>query len=208
MVRSLSLPCALAVVLLVPVVARAEKKEFTNLSIDEVTKQYNELSEKGWTPVKITGKASGKDSVYDMTWVDDRIGGWYIYAGMTTKEFQDKKDEMKKDGLKLHQESSWKVAGQDRCAGVWIREPDGRAVWAYKNNGNYFEHKRGKLWEEVKDKKVVNTFIEQTRNKEFVELYDKGREVTVRLYAGHSDLKPAGAKAEFKHYSDGKWGTK
>jgi hypothetical protein len=208
MVRLLSAVCAACVLLLAPAGAKAEKKEFTGINIEEVTKQYNDLSEKGWTPVKITGKPMGKDSVYDMTWVDDRIGAWYIFAGLTTKEFQDKKDEMKKQGLKLHQESSWKVAREDRCAGVWVREPDGRAIWAYKNGGAYFEHKKGKLWEELKDKKVANTFIEQNRTKEYVEIYDKSRDTTVRFFADHYDLKPAGAKSEFKKYADGKWGTK
>jgi hypothetical protein len=43
MVRVLSAVGVVGVLLLVPVRAKAEKKEFSGLTLDEVTKHYNEL---------------------------------------------------------------------------------------------------------------------------------------------------------------------
>jgi hypothetical protein len=144
--------------------------------------------------------------MYDMTWVDDKIGGWYIYAGMTTKEFLEKKEEMTKQGLKLHQESSWKVAGQELRAGVWLREPDGRGFWARKNGS--LEHVKGKLWEEKADGKVTCKFVEETRTKEYVEMVDKDRNVTLRVYADRVESKGERPKDEYKKIYEGKWGNK
>ena len=206
MVRSLAGVCAACLVLLLPVGARAEKKQFNDLTFDQVQKKYNELSEDGWTPLSITGKEVKKESRYDMTWADDKIGGWYIFAGLTTKEFQEKKDDMKKQGLKLHQEDTWKVAGEERCAGVWLRVPDGRAYWTHKKGA--FEHKKGKLWEEVKDGKVVSKFVEEGRTKEYVEMHEKGRDVTLRLYSDRVESKGGGRREKFKSLYDGKWGSR
>jgi hypothetical protein len=198
----------LGVLLLVASAARAEKKEFTGLTYDELNRHYNELSEKGWTPISVTGKAAGRESVYDMTWVDDRVGGWYIFVGMTDKEFQDKKEEMKKEGLKLHHESSWALAGQERFAGIWTREPDGRGSWEHKKQDWKLEHTRGKVWEERADGKVAHRYVEDGRTKEYVEMTDKDHGVTLRVYHDHVDRRD-GPKAEFKRlHDDGKWKDK
>ncbi len=208
MVRSLPIASVLGVLLLAAPAARAEKREFTALTYDELNRHYNELSEKGWTPVSVTGKAAGRESVYDMTWVDDRVGGWYIYVGLTTKEFEDKKKGMKEEGLQLLHESTWTVAGQERWAGVWLREPDGRGAWSHKKQDWKLEHTRGKVWEEKVDGKVAHYYVEDRRTKEYVEMTDKDRGVTLRVHGDHIDVR-GGPREEFKRLHDeGKWKEK
>ncbi|HEX5272374.1 MAG TPA: hypothetical protein VFW33_17880 [Gemmataceae bacterium] len=206
--RSLRFASVLGVLLLAASAARAEKKEFSGLTYDQLNRYYNDLSEKGWTPVSVTGKAAGRESVYDMTWVDDKIGGWSMYVGLTPQEFQDKKEEMKKEGLDLAHESTWTVAGQERWAGVWVRKADGRGSWAHGKQDWKLEHSRGKVWEERGDGKVSHRYVEDRRTKEYVEMTDKDRGVSLRVYNDHVDRRE-GPKEEFKRLHDGgKWKEK
>ncbi len=54
-----------------------------------------------------------------------------------------------------------------------------RTLWVYE--GGSFENTSGTTWiETTKDVKI--TFGEVTRNNDFIEMYDKNRELSVRLY--------------------------
>jgi hypothetical protein len=61
---------------------------------------------------------------------------------------------------------------------------DQRALWVYE--GGWYQRKEGKTWIEVnpdiyKDGGRVR-YVEVRRTKQFVELYDEGRKMAVRLY--------------------------
>jgi hypothetical protein len=164
------------------------EEKYTNKTGKEILKLYEELAEQGWTPISIKGKPSGDISRYDMTWDSDRIGAWYFWFGQTTEEFKEKKAEMQKLGLKLDQENSWTVGGVEKWAGIWVRPPDPRRLIA-KFGDKTLVHARGHIWELKSGNKVVGTFKETLRTEDFVELYCKADDSTVRIYMDRVEVK-------------------
>jgi uncharacterized protein (TIGR03067 family) len=52
---------------------------------------------------------------------------------------------------------------------------------------------------------VIGTFVEQTRNKEYVQMFDKKRNLEVRLYADHQAFKGADSKKGYEKGVNGHW---
>ncbi len=206
MMRFLSATSMAVVVLLVPCAVTAEEKKFTGLLGDETVKVIKDLDEKGWTLTELTGKVEGAAIRFDMTWVDNKIGAWAYWSGLTTKAFQAKDVELKKDGYKLVQQSSWMEGGQERKAGVWHYAPDGRTYSARKNGA--FEQTKGRRWEEFTRGNNTYHFVEKNRTNRFVELFDQSRNTTVRLFADRCMIKGGGANDQFELLYTGKWGSK
>jgi hypothetical protein len=84
------------------------------------------------------------------------------------------------------------------------------AATAYAKERNYWHHKEGHFentkenrWEE-KSPTGTYHFVEKERTEKYVELHDKSRDCTVRLFDDHCTVR---FKDEpFKHLYDGHWG--
>jgi hypothetical protein len=63
------------------------------------------------------------------------------------------------------------------------RERDSREVWRYfANGGGAFQRVRGRQWAEYRNTGDPIYYREVARTPEFVELFDQGRSLGVRLY--------------------------
>lgn len=78
---------------------------------------------------------------------------------------------------------------------------DSRYYWTYKDG--HFKNASGATWEEYQAGKKAFTFAESSRTAEFVELFDQGRQVGVRLHDDHSLIKLAGGA--WGNLYPGKW---
>ncbi len=91
-------------------------------------------------------------------------------------------------------------------AAVFSVEPK-RTVFAipYKGMGTaHFRHVEGKAWRETGPRgDGLNNFEEVDRNAEYIELYDKSRNVYVRIFATHYKWKFG--KDKWDGQLDGKW---
>src|ERR1700733_8480370 len=104
MVRLPWVSCLLGGLLFVVSVAQATEEKYINKTGAEIQKLYEELVEQGWTPIMIKGKASGNITRYDMIWDSDRIGAWYFWYGLEKQDFEDKKTQLRNQGLNQVQE--------------------------------------------------------------------------------------------------------
>jgi hypothetical protein len=77
-----------------------------------------------------------------------------------------------------------------------------RARWQYDNG--QFEHQTGKNWVETDDGGGRAEFREVERNADYIELYDKSRDIAVRLHHKKMYLKQPGEK-QFNYFRDGMW---
>jgi hypothetical protein len=75
-----------------------------------------------------------------------------------------------------------------------------RTYW--RHSKGHFENTKGNAWLE-KSPDDTFRFVETDRNTNFVQLYDKSRECTVRLFGDRCMVKFGAEK--FKFYYDGKW---
>src|SRR6266540_1230823 len=68
-----------------------------------------------------------------------------------------------------------------------LRERDGREVWRYvANGGGAFQRVRGREWAEYRNNGDPIWHREVGRTPEYVELYDSGRRLGVRIYTDKS----------------------
>ena len=79
-----------------------------------------------------------------------------------------------------------------------------REYW--RHNAGHFENTSGNSWTE---KNTTNEFqfVETDRTHNYVELFDAGRNCTVRLYANACFVKAPFTNNQFKKYYNGKWGS-
>jgi hypothetical protein len=84
--------------------------------------------------------------------------------------------------------------------------PD-RLVWLYKASGKdcSFQKEAGKRWVETTADGGQQQFEEVARTAGYVELYDKGRTMWVRLHADHAEWRQ-GTKPQWHRLCDGRWG--
>jgi hypothetical protein len=76
-----------------------------------------------------------------------------------------------------------------------------RTYWQHKTG--HFERTNEKRWDEHSPKGIFH-FVEKEHTDKYVVLFDKSRDVTVRLYDHHCDVKN---KTEpFKKIYEGHWG--
>ena len=65
-----------------------------------------------------------------------------------------------------------------------------------------------KTWWEVRENGSTETFVEVGRTVEYVEIYDKSRDVGIRLYDTHAPLRQPGTMGEFRPFFEGgRWVT-
>lgn len=83
-----------------------------------------------------------------------------------------------------------------------VRAAD-REYW--KHEKGHFENTSGNKWIEKTEKHTYH-FVEKDRKEKYVELYDKTRDISVRLYDHHCDVKKGDGK--FEKYYEGKWGKR
>jgi hypothetical protein len=81
-----------------------------------------------------------------------------------------------------------------------------RTLWVYESG--WFQKKEGKNWIEVNQENYDGpgklNFREMKRTKEFVELNDDSRKISVRLYDKKVEFKQ-GDDEEWNHLYDGRW---
>ncbi len=95
-------------------------------------------------------------------------------------------------------------------ATVAIAQEPGRNIFVYKETGvdsmGLFKHTGGPDWIENGPLGERYQFREVTRNKEFVEIFDKSREVEVRIYAKKYMWKhPKDTKGKWEGKLEGHW---
>ena len=84
------------------------------------------------------------------------------------------------------------------------RSRDSREVWRYSaNRGGSFEHLRGRQWAEFRTIGEPLYYREVARTPEYVELYDEGRELSVRIYPDR--LYTNDGSGEWSAGLDGQW---
>jgi hypothetical protein len=82
---------------------------------------------------------------------------------------------------------------------------DDRRVWTYDvNRGGSFEQQRGRRWLELRRNGPPIAFIEVDRTEDYVELYDEGRDLYVRL---HDDVyySREGGRRHWQIVAEGRW---
>lgn len=84
--------------------------------------------------------------------------------------------------------------------------PDARQLWAYE--GGWFAKAKDGSWYEMNEftfRKLgkPSAFREAKRTPEYVELFDEGRKVGVRLYKGRSDVRHPGDS--WRELYKGRW---
>ncbi len=77
-----------------------------------------------------------------------------------------------------------------------------RAKWRYDDG--QFEQGQGKNWIETFDNGGNCYFQEVSRNRDYIEIYDKSRDIAVRLYKTKMYLKQPNSNT-FDYFRDGKW---
>jgi hypothetical protein len=77
---------------------------------------------------------------------------------------------------------------------------EARTYW--RHSTGHFENTAGNRWIE-KHNKDSYTFVERDRTPKFIELYDRGRECTVRLFDDRCMVRFGNGK--FERYYDGRW---
>jgi hypothetical protein len=92
-----------------------------------------------------------------------------------------------------------------------LAQEAGRTTFTYKHPGEgkgvgTFKHTRGKEWVENGPRGERFEFREVARNKEFIELVDKRREVEVRIYANRYQWKhPKETRGKWENRLEGRW---
>jgi hypothetical protein len=77
-----------------------------------------------------------------------------------------------------------------------------RLVWSYE--GGFFADKDKKNW--IEENPTGKYFFKEVdRNEDYIELYDKSRDCTVRLYKDAMYLKGLGQFNDFVKLYDGEW---
>jgi len=76
-----------------------------------------------------------------------------------------------------------------------------RNYWRY--HGGHFENTTGNRWEERAEDKTFH-FVEVDRTERFVQLFDKDRDVTVRLYSDRQEDRTG--NGQFHELRKGGWG--
>jgi hypothetical protein len=87
-------------------------------------------------------------------------------------------------------------------AQIW-GAPEARVCWLYEDG--QFEHGKGKRWLETFDKGGEEHFREVERNSDYIELYDRSRDIAVRLYSKKMYLKQPGEET-YQYFRSGSWG--
>jgi hypothetical protein len=77
-----------------------------------------------------------------------------------------------------------------------------RVRWQY--DIGRFEHRTGREWVETDDTGGRAEFREVERNADYVELYDRSRDIAVRLYRRQMYLKQPGER-RFEYFRGGRW---
>jgi len=76
-----------------------------------------------------------------------------------------------------------------------------REYWRHSNG--HFENTEGNKWREKSPGGTFN-FVEQQRTLKFVQLYDRSRDVTIRLFDDRCMIRKGDNPFELKY--EGKWG--
>ena len=91
----------------------------------------------------------------------------------------------------------------DRIAPARIDRSD-RAKWVH--GAGYFELVAPMQWKEVRPDGSTAEFTEVDRTTEYVELYDRSRDVGIRLYESHAPLRQPATEDEYRpFFKAGKW---
>lgn len=104
----------------------------TSLTAAGMQRAFEELKQKGYRIVHISGYAVGKEARYAGIWSKRQTGAWESRYGLNGAQYQDKTDEAIKKGFRPTQVHGYTVNGQNYYAGIWEKN-DGRQ-WAVRFN--------------------------------------------------------------------------
>ena len=79
-----------------------------------------------------------------------------------------------------------------------------RAYWRQENG--HFENTDRNHWVEKAPNGATYHFVEVVRREWYVELYDRSRDCTVRLFDNRYEVKGPWTNYRFENYGDGRWG--
>jgi WD40 repeat protein len=146
-----------------------------------------------------------------------------LYAVATLKEKAQFKAPCKfKNGVALSPDGKTLAvsgSGDDDSdvAGVWLFDvpgggaaapQPGRSIFTYKNDSGTgtFKHLRGNVWVEHCPNGDRPKFEEVTRNNRYIEIYDKKRDVGVRIYANNTLWRnPEDTRGKWEMLWEGEW---
>jgi WD40 repeat protein len=112
--------------------------------------------------------------------------------------------------------SGWSVGGESVPL-VWLFDVPvggaaaphrGRSIFTYKENAvpGTFKHLKDNVWVEHSPKGERFRFEEVTRNNRYIEIYDKKRDVGVRIYANKTLwMHPEDTKGKWEMLYEGEW---
>lgn len=84
-----------------------------------------------------------------------------------------------------------------------VASAEERNYW--RDDKGHFENTKGNLWERKNGDSTFH-FVETDRTDAYVELYDKSRDFTVRLYSDRCMSKVPSTDNKFEKSSEGHWG--
>ena len=76
----------------------------------------------------------------------------------------------------------------------------------WRHSHGHFANTKGNRWEEKKDDDTYH-FVETDRTDHYVELYDKSRDCTVRLFSDRCMVKADFTNNKFEKFYEGHWGN-
>jgi TolB protein len=144
----------------------------------------NSLAINGGSGRRLRVQVMNKDgkNIRDISSVDSLIGGAYPVWSPDGKQI---------------------LAAQSVRAFVYQSLAEKSKEWRYPNGS--FKNTKDKEWVEKAGKTTFH-FVEKMQTKQYLELYDKDRNCTVRLYEKHFEVKAPFTGGKFERYRDGSFG--
>ncbi|HEX3314657.1 MAG TPA: hypothetical protein VHR72_07175, partial [Gemmataceae bacterium] len=92
--------------------------------------------------------------------------------------------------------------------GRWVKAAELRDVWLYRQSGKIgsFQRDAARHWIETTVPGTEHDFEESARRSDYVELFDRGRKMRLRLFRDHIDFREGDA-GNWNRLYDGRWGS-
>jgi hypothetical protein len=141
-------------------------------------------------------------------WVQKHDNKTFRYVEVQRNgKFVELYDKSRDHTMHLYEDCAWHK-GADKVwkkgsDGGWVNLPAVKERNYWRHGKGHFENTTGNTWVEKIDDKTFR-FVEVERTDKRIELYDKGRDYTIHLYAGDCWGKPSGEA--WKKLYTGKWG--
>lgn len=122
---------------------------YRNVSSEDFSEKFDTYTRQGFRMIDIEAYPQGRGTSYAAVWVKNTENlGWYTHRGMTSSDFSEKFETYAQRGFRLLDVESYRVNNQQRYAGIWVRNTNGRGWLA---NRNLTADSFGDMWKARKD---------------------------------------------------------